>query len=105
MSGTLTESVRHAENISMGSKMSALMRFFFLIGSIEQSVFETLNSNKPWKYYTYSIVCKRLIHHTEKNEAVLATKGNFIIEMVEMYKSKCRTIGIANLDKTLVQLV
>lgn len=71
--------------------------WIFLIGSIKpRSVFETLNSNNPWKYCICSAVCRKVIHHTEKHEAVLATEGTLLSQWVEMHKIRCRNIGAAH---------
>jgi len=49
--------------------------------------------------------CQRVLHHTEKHEAVLPTEATLLSKWVEIHKTGCRNIGSATLVKTLTQLV
>lgn len=64
-----------------------------------------MNSNELWKCGMLSALCRRIIHHTEKHEAVFATEATLLSEWVEMQKIKGRNIGTACLVKSLRQIV
>lgn len=70
-----------------------------------RSVFETLNSNELWKCGMLSALCRRVIHHTVKHEAVFAAEAILLSEWVEMHKIRGRNIGTACLVKSLRQIV
>lgn len=52
-----------------------------------------------------SALCRRVIHRTEKHEAVFATEAILLSEWVEMHKIRCRNVGTASLVKGLTQIV
>lgn len=52
-----------------------------------------------------SALCRRVIHRTEKHEAVFATEATFLSEWVKMHKIRCRNVRTASLVKSLTQIV
>lgn len=64
-----------------------------------------MNNNELWKCCMLSALCRRVVHHTERHEAVFGTEANLLSEWVEMQKSRCRNIGTACLVKSLRQIV
>lgn len=52
-----------------------------------------------------SALCRRVIHHTEKHEAVFAAEATLLSEWVEMHKIRGRNIGTACLVKSLRQII
>lgn len=64
-----------------------------------------MNSNELWKRGMISALCRRVIHHTEKHEAVFATEAALLSEWVEMHKIRGTNIGTACLIKSLRQIV